>query len=194
MELLPGKKENDGNNTTHASHPSSDEDRERISLDLKAGLHPLKVRFPPFPLRIPFSFLLMCVRVYVSDYRVQAFVLLLSQSRIYSIENWDFYDDDGFLLVLLLVIQANCWRINPICPDFFGSTYLLWIFWLRYWSIYFVMGHFPKIVEKFLEKACFNFTKWAKIVVLILHRLASQSSGQKIKAMAAWMSWYKGLD
>lgn len=48
MELLPGKKENDGNNTTHASHPTSDEDRERVALDLKAGLHPLKVRFPPF--------------------------------------------------------------------------------------------------------------------------------------------------
>lgn len=43
MELAAGKKENDSSNNTQAT-PASDEDRERVALDLKAGLHPLKVR------------------------------------------------------------------------------------------------------------------------------------------------------
>ncbi|KAG6416206.1 hypothetical protein SASPL_123630 [Salvia splendens] len=42
MELVSGKKENDASNNTQTS---SDEDRERLILDLKAGLHPLRNKY-----------------------------------------------------------------------------------------------------------------------------------------------------
>ena len=57
MELVSGKKENDASNNTQTS---SDEDRERLILDLKAGLHPLRVRFLPFfSDSVEFDFLLL---------------------------------------------------------------------------------------------------------------------------------------
>lgn len=65
MELVADKKEqetnNSGNNTTNIQPlpGASDreiEDRERIALDLKAGLHPLKVR-------ILFLYFFLCVDV-----------------------------------------------------------------------------------------------------------------------------------
>ncbi|KAL6522356.1 hypothetical protein OROMI_031628 [Orobanche minor] len=42
MELAAGKKEYDDNSSTQLPQ-ASDEDRERVTLDLKAGLHPLRV-------------------------------------------------------------------------------------------------------------------------------------------------------
>ncbi|KAL0452909.1 UNVERIFIED_CONTAM: Eukaryotic translation initiation factor NCBP [Sesamum latifolium] len=49
MELPADKKEHDNNNnnnhTAQQLPPPSEEDRERVALDLKAGLHPLKHKF-----------------------------------------------------------------------------------------------------------------------------------------------------
>ncbi|GFP84159.1 eukaryotic translation initiation factor ncbp [Phtheirospermum japonicum] len=44
MESVAGKKEHDNSIYTQPP-PLSDEDRERVALDLKAGLHPLKHKF-----------------------------------------------------------------------------------------------------------------------------------------------------
>ncbi|KAL6555482.1 hypothetical protein OROGR_006740 [Orobanche gracilis] len=44
MELAAGKKEYDDNSSTQPPQ-SSDEDKERVALDLKAGLHPLRHKF-----------------------------------------------------------------------------------------------------------------------------------------------------
>lgn len=59
MELVAGKKEVDISNNNAQAPPSSDEDRERVALDLKAGLHPLKVR----PLSL--LFFIICSSVYL---------------------------------------------------------------------------------------------------------------------------------
>lgn len=59
MELVAGKKEVDISNNNAQAPPSSDEDRERVALDLKAGLHPLKVR------ALSLLFFIICSSVYL---------------------------------------------------------------------------------------------------------------------------------
>ncbi|KAL6506058.1 hypothetical protein OROHE_022777 [Orobanche hederae] len=71
MELAAGKKEYEDNSSTQPPQ-ASDEDRERVTLDLKAGLHPLRASLAsdPFPCSSPVPLSLnssLCLILHISD-------------------------------------------------------------------------------------------------------------------------------
>ena len=76
MESVSVKNENDANNNNQTS---SDEDRERLVLDLKAGLHPLRVRFPPFFSVLHHLYFLTAIFRF-SCYAIQALIFLVASA------------------------------------------------------------------------------------------------------------------